>query len=278
MDTTTFLQAILIGLVEGLTEFIPVSSTAHILLTQAALDLRGEFWSMFAVVIQLGAILAVVVVYFQRLLNVVINLPSRDPAARRFTLTVIIACLPAVIAAALLGSEIKKAFENLALICWSLVVGGLVLLVIDRLAPKPVDNDSMKLPLWKAGVIGIAQIASLFPGVSRSGSTIVTSMLLKIEKRAAAEFTFFLAIPIMVGAFGKDLWDHRDNLNTNDLGIVAVGFIASFIFGFIVIKTMLSYVQKRGFGLFGWWRILVGGAGLFAIYFYGFGQGYIPPA
>lgn len=278
MDTITFLQAVLIGLVEGLTEFIPVSSTAHILLTQAALDLRGEFWSMFAVVIQLGAILAVVVVYFQRLLNVVINLPSRDPAARRFTLTVIIACLPAVIAAALLGSEIKKAFENLALICWSLVVGGVVLLVIDRLAPKPVDNDSMKLPLWKAAVIGIAQIASLFPGVSRSGSTIVTSMLLKIDKRAAAEFTFFLAIPIMVGAFGKDLWDHRENLNTNDLGIVAVGFIASFIFGFIVIKTMLGYVQKRGFALFGWWRILVGGAGLVAIYFYGFGQGYIPPA
>jgi undecaprenyl-diphosphatase len=278
MDTTTFLQAILIGLVEGLTEFIPVSSTAHILLTQAALDLRGEFWSMFAVVIQLGAILAVVVVYFQRLWNVVINLPSRDPAARRFTLTVIIACLPAVIAAALLGSEIKKAFENLALICWSLVVGGVVLLVIDRLAPKPVDGDSMKLPLWKAAVIGVAQIASLFPGVSRSGSTIVASMLLKIEKRAAAEFTFFLAIPIMVGAFGKDLWDHRDNLTMDDMGIVAVGFIASFVFGFIVIKTMLNYVQKRGFGLFGWWRILVGGAGLVAIYVYGFGQGYIPPA
>ncbi|MEZ6028524.1 MAG: undecaprenyl-diphosphate phosphatase [Hyphomonadaceae bacterium] len=276
MDTVTFLQAVLIGLVEGLTEFIPVSSTAHILLTQAALDLRGEFWSMFAVVIQLGAILAVVVVYFQRLWNVAINLPT-DPAARRFTLSVIIACLPAVVVAALLGSKIKEGFENLTLICWSLVVGGLVLLVIDRLAPKPVNGDSMKLPLWKAAVIGIAQILSLFPGVSRSGSTIVASMLLKIEKRAAAEFTFFLAIPIMVGAFGKDLWDHRDNLTPDHLGIISVGFIASFIFGFVVIKTMLDYVQKRGFALFGWWRILVGGAGLIGIYFYGFGQGYVPP-
>lgn len=276
MDTTTFLQAILIGLVEGLTEFIPVSSTAHILLTQASLDLRGEFWSMFAVVIQLGAILAVVVVYFQRLLNVVINLP-KEPAARRFALSVIIGCLPAVIAAAALGSLIKEGFENLTLICWSLVVGGVVLLVIDRLAPKPVNGDAMNLPLWKVGVIGVAQILSLFPGVSRSGSTIVTSMLLKIEKRAAAEFTFFLAIPLMVGAFGKDLWDHRDNLNANDMGIVAVGFIASFVFGFIVIKVMLDYVQKRGFALFGWWRILVGGAGLCAIYFFGFGQGYVPP-
>jgi undecaprenyl-diphosphatase len=277
MDTITFLQAILIGLVEGLTEFIPVSSTAHILLTQAALDLRGEFWSMFAVVIQLGAILAVVVVYFQRLFNVVINLP-KEPAARRFALSVIIACLPAVIAAALLGSHIKEAFENLPLICWSLVIGGVVLLLIDRLAPPPVNGDAMKLPLWKTAMIGVAQIMSLFPGVSRSGSTIVASMLLKIEKRAAAEFSFFLAIPIMVGAFGKDLWDNRDNLNADNVGIIAVGFIASFIFGFIVIKVMLDFVQKRGFALFGWWRIAVGGAGLIAIYAYGFGQGYVPPA
>ncbi len=270
MDTITILQAILIGLVEGLTEFIPVSSTAHILLTQAALGLQTEFWNTFAVMIQLGAILAVVVVYFQRLMGVVIALPS-DPGARRFTVSVIIACLPAVLAAAVLGSKIKEAFGHLDLICWSLVIGGLVLLVIDRIAPKPVDTDAMKLPLYKAGLIGLAQMLSLLPGVSRSGSTIVASMLLKIDKRAAAEFSFFLAIPIMVGAFGKDLWDNKDSLTADNLGIIAVGFIASFVFGFIVIKVMLDFVQKRGFALFGWWRILVGGAGLAAIYFAGWG-------
>ena len=152
-----------------------------------------------------------------------------------------------------------------------LVIGGFVLLVIDRIAPKPVDTDAMKLPLYKAGLIGLAQMLSLLPGVSRSGSTIVASMLLKIDKRAAAEFSFFLAIPIMVGAFGKDLWDNKDSLTADNLGIIAVGFIASFVFGFIVIKVMLDFVQKRGFALFGWWRILVGGAGLAAIYFAGWG-------
>jgi undecaprenyl-diphosphatase len=270
MDTQTILQAILIGLVEGLTEFIPVSSTAHILLTQAALDLHGEFWKTFAVMIQLGAILAVVVVYFQRLWAVLLALP-KDKAARWFALSVIIACLPAVVAGALLGSRVKEAFEYLPLICWSLIIGGVVLLVIDRLAPKPVDGDAMKLPPWKVVMIGFAQVLSLFPGVSRSGSTIVASMLLRIEKRAAAEFSFFLAIPIMVGAFGKDLWDHRNNLDADNLGIIAIGFVASFVFGLIVIKTMLDFVQKRGFALFGWWRILVGGAGLAAIYYAGFG-------
>ena len=270
MDGETILQAILIGLVEGLTEFIPVSSTAHILLTQAALNLHGEFWTTFAVMIQLGAILAVVVVYFPRLWGVLLALP-KERNAQWFAASVIIACLPAVIAAALLGSKIKEGFENLPLICWSLIIGGVVLLVIDRLAPKPVDGDAMKLPAWKVVVIGIAQILSLFPGVSRSGSTIVASMLLKIEKRAAAEFSFFLAIPIMVGAFGKDLWDHRNNLDADNLGIIAIGFVASFVFGLIVIKVMLDFVQKRGFALFGWWRILVGGAGLLAIHFAGFG-------
>jgi undecaprenyl-diphosphatase len=270
MDGETILQAILIGLVEGLTEFLPVSSTAHILLTQAALNLHGDFWKTFAVMIQLGAILAVVVVYFQRLWGVLIALPkSRE--AQWFAASVIIACLPAVVAAAILGGLIKEGFENLVLICWSLIVGGVVLLVIDRLAPKPVDGDAMKLPAWKVVLIGIAQILSLFPGVSRSGSTIVASMLLKIEKRAAAEFSFFLAIPIMVGAFGKDLWDHRNNLDSDNLLVIGVGFVASFIFGLIVIKVMLDFVQKRGFALFGWWRILVGAGGLAAIQFAGFG-------
>jgi undecaprenyl-diphosphatase len=275
MDGVTILQAILIGLVEGLTEFLPVSSTAHILLTQAAFNLHGEFWKTFAVMIQLGAILAVVVVYFQRLWGVLLALP-KDRNAQWFAASVVIACLPAVVAAALLGSLIKEGFENLPLICWSLIIGGVVLLVIDRLAPTPVDGDAMKLPAWKVVLIGLAQILSLFPGVSRSGSTIVASMLLKIEKRAAAEFSFFLAIPIMVGAFGKDLWDHRNNLDADNLGIIAVGFIASFVFGLIVIKVMLDFVQKRGFALFGWWRILVGTAGLIGIYYFNFGAQAVP--
>ena len=147
-----------------------------------------------------------------------------------------------------------------------------MLLVIDRLAPKPDPEDAMNLPLWKAVVIGLFQVLSIVPGVSRSGSTIVGSMLIKIDKRAAAEFSFFLAIPIMVGAFVLDIWESKDTLTGDNIGIIAVGFVASFVFGWIVIKMMLDFVSKRGFAPFGWWRILVGGAGLVAIHFAGFGS------
>jgi undecaprenyl-diphosphatase len=266
MDAETFLQALLLGLVEGLTEFIPVSSTGHLLLAQTAMGLTDPFWDTFTVVIQLGAILAVVALYFGRLWNVLVTLPS-DPKSRRFALSVILACLPAFAVGFFLHDFIKAfLFDSLHLICWSLVVGGVVLLVIDRLAPKPTEHDAMNLPLHKAGLIGLFQVLSIVPGVSRSGSTIVGSMLIGIDKRAAAEFSFFLAIPIMVGAFALDIWDSRDALTPDMMGVIAVGFVSSFVFGLIVVKLMLDFVQKRGFAPFGWWRILVGGAGLAAIY------------
>jgi len=267
----TILQALLLGLVEGLTEFVPVSSTAHLLLTQAVLGLHSEFWKTFTVMIQLGAILAVVLVYFSRLWNVLITLPSK-PESRRFALSVIIACIPAVILGALLKKRIEALFDSTDLICWSLLIGGVVLLVIDRLPLKFKEHDAMKLPLHKAALIGVWQCLSLMPGVSRSGSTIVGSMLMGIDKRTAAEFSFFLAIPIMVGAFGKDLWDNRAELqDISNITTIAIGFAASFVFGLIVIRTMLGFVQKRGFAVFGVWRILVGGLGLLLIY------GIIPP-
>lgn len=262
MDTQTILQALLLGLVEGSTEFIPVSSTGHLLLAQTALGLTTPFWTTFTVVIQLGAILAVVALYFSRLWNVLVTLPTQQKS-RRFALSVIIACVPAFLAGFFLHDFIKSyLFGGLELICWSLIVGGIVLLVIDRFAPKPVDHDAMNLPLYKSVLIGLFQVLSIVPGVSRSGSTIVGSMLIGIDKRAAAEFSFFLAIPIMVGAFVLDIWESRDALTSDNLGVIAVGFVASFVFGLVVIRVMLDFVQRRGFALFGWWRILVGGAGL----------------
>jgi undecaprenyl-diphosphatase len=277
MDGQTILQAIILGLVEGLTEFIPVSSTGHLLLTEIAMGIAEDpLWKTFTVVIQLGAILAVVALYFARLWNVLITLPTQA-GSRRFALSVIIACIPAFAVGFLLHDFIKTyLFDAPALICWSLVIGGVILLVIDRMAPKPVDLDAMNLPLWKSVVIGLFQCLSVIPGVSRSGSTIVGSMLIKIDKRAAAEFSFFLAIPIMVGAFALDIWESKDSLTSDNLGIIAIGFVASFIFGLIVIRVMLDFVQKRGFALFGWWRILVGGAGLIGIYFFNFGAHVIP--
>src|SRR5690606_19533040 len=177
MDTETILQAIILGLVEGLTEFIPVSSTGHLLLAQLAMGIAEDpFWKTFTVVIQLGAILAVVALYFSRLWNVLVTLPTKAEW-RRFALSGIVACIPAFVAGFFLIDFIQGyLFESAEIICWVLVVGGVVLQVIGRLAPKPGPEHAMSLPLWKSVVVGLFQVLSIIPGVSRSGSTIVGSM------------------------------------------------------------------------------------------------------
>lgn len=261
-----WLSAIILGLVEGLTEFIPVSSTGHLLLTKTLMGLKDTSWDTFIVLIQLGAILAVVALYFRKLWGVLIGLPSR-PEARRFALSVIVAVIPAFAAGLLLHDVIKRfLFESPLIICWSLLIGGVILLVIDRKAPPAVDRDAMDLPLHKVLIVGLFQCLSLIPGVSRSGSTIVGSMLLGIERRAAAEFSFFMAIPIMVGAFALDVYKNRDALDAGHVGIVAIGFVVSFLSGLVVVKYMLDFVGKRGFAPFAWWRIAVGIGGLAVLY------------
>ncbi len=261
-----WLSAIILGLVEGLTEFIPVSSTGHLLLAKGLMGLKDTSWDTFIVLIQLGAILAVVALYFQRLWTVLIGLPTR-PEARRFALSVIIAVIPAFASGLLLHDVIKKfLFESPLIICWSLLIGGVILLAIDRKAPPAVDHDAMALPLHKVLIVGLFQCLSLIPGVSRSGSTIVGSMLLGIERRAAAEFSFFMAIPIMVGAFVLDVYKNRDALDAGHISIVAIGFVVSFLSGLVVIRYMLDFVSKRGFAPFAWWRIAVGVAGLAVLY------------
>jgi undecaprenyl-diphosphatase len=261
-----WLSAIILGLVEGLTEFIPVSSTGHLLLTKTLMGLKDPSWDTFIVLIQLGAILAVVALYFQKLWGVLIGLPTR-PEARRFALSVIFAVIPAFVAGLLLHDVIKKyLFESPLIICWSLLVGGIILLVIDKKAPPAVDHDAMDLPLHKVLIVGLFQCLSLVPGVSRSGSTIVGSMLLGIERRAAAEFSVFMAIPIMVGAFALDVYKNRDALDAGHMSIVAIGFVVSFLSCLVVIKLMLDFVSKRGFAPFAWWRIAVGLGGLAVLY------------
>jgi undecaprenyl-diphosphatase len=262
------LAAIILGLVEGLTEFIPVSSTGHLLLAKLALGLTDPSWDSFIVLIQLGAILAVVTLYFSRLWKVLIGLPT-DPAARRFALSVLIAFLPAVVLGFLLYGFIKQVlFASPEIICWSLIIGGFVLLALDRWSPRPRHDDAMKLPLLTSLGVGLMQCLSMIPGVSRSGATIVGGVLMGVDKRAAAEFSFFLAIPTMVGAFAKDFWESRESLMVGDhLGLLAIGFAVSFLSGLVVVKVLLDFVSKRGLSPFGWWRIVVGGVGLGLIYF-----------
>jgi undecaprenyl-diphosphatase len=257
-----WIYAVILGIVEGLTEFIPVSSTGMLLLTKKALSLPDANWDTFIVLIQLGAILAVVVLYFSRLWDVVLRLPS-DPRARRFVLSVLLAFLPAMVIGFLLHDFIKQVlFESPRVICISLIVGGVVLLLIDRFAPHPTRNDAMSLPLGASLVIGFFQCLAMIPGTSRSGATIVGAMLMGVEKRAAAEFSFFLAIPTMTGVFVLDAWKNRHELANGHIGLVAIGFVVSFVVALAVIRAMLAIVTRRGYAPFGWLRILIGGVGL----------------
>jgi undecaprenyl-diphosphatase len=257
-----WLNAIILGLVEGLTEFIPVSSTGHLLLAKEALGLGPEPWDTFIVMIQLGAILAVVALYFGRLWKVLLGLPGADPAARRFALSVLFAFLPSAVVGFLLHDFIKAVLFNTTIVCVTLIVGGVALLALERWAPKPREHDAMGFSLKTALGVGLFQCLSIIPGVSRSGATIVGGLLLGVEKRAAAEFSFFLAIPTMVGAFALDFWESRAFLTGDALGLIAVGFVVSFVSGLFVVRTMLDFVSRHGFAPFAWWRIVVGAAGL----------------
>lgn len=259
-----WLAAIILGLVEGATEFIPVSSTGHLLLTKQALGLTNASWDTFIVVIQLGAILAVVAVYFQRLWKVLTGLPT-DPEARRFALSVLVAFLPAMVLGFFLHDLIKLAFNNPALICWSLIVGGVALMALDRWKPEPKETDAMRYPLLTSFGIGLFQCLSMIPGVSRSGATIAGALLLRADKKSAAEFSFFLAIPTMTAAFVYDLYKSRDSLTADQGGLIAVGFLVSFLSGLLVVKTLIAFVARHGFTPFGWWRILVGALGLWIL-------------
>jgi undecaprenyl-diphosphatase len=261
-----WLTAVILGVVEGLTEFLPVSSTAHLLLAEKLLGVRGPVWETFTVLIQLGAILAVVLLYFQRLLKVLLTL-GVDPQSRRFALSVLIAFLPAAVIGGALHKMITGGFfENVGLICWALIIGGLVLLIIDRFAPRAVHFDAARYPFLMSLGIGLFQCLSIIPGTSRSGATIVGALLQRADKRSAAEFSFFLAIPTMSGAFAVQLWSARHDLAVGHAGgLIAVGFIVSFVSALAVVGTFIDFVGKRGLAPFAWWRIAVGAAGLIAL-------------
>jgi undecaprenyl-diphosphatase len=263
-----WLMAVLLGLIEGLTEFIPVSSTGHLILVKDALGLTGAFWDTFIVLIQLGAILAVVVLYFHKLWRAVVTLPS-DAGSRRFALSVIVAFLPAMVIGALAEDFIKRVlFESPKVICISLILGGIVLWILDVWRTKPRYDDAAKLPLFTSLGIGLFQCLAMIPGVSRSGASIGGALLMGADKRSAAEFSFFLAIPTMAGAFAFDLYKNGANMTSGQAGLVAVGFVVSFLSGLVVVKAMLGFVQKRGYWPFAVWRIAVGAAGLALIAFH----------
>lgn len=269
MNLDRAIEALVFGAVEGLTEFLPVSSTGHLLLLGHIFGVGGDgtAWKTFVVLIQLGAILAILLVYFRRLLGIALALPS-DPGARRFVAGILIAFLPAALIGAGLHGFIKTIlFESPTTICIALIVGGFILLAIDRMALQPRYTDVTTYPMALYLKIGLCQCIAMIPGVSRSGATIAGALLMGTDKRSAAEFSFFLAMPTMVGAFTYDLYKNRSVMDLSEIQYVALGFAAAFVAGLIVVKLFLEIVTRHGFAPFAWWRIVVGTLGLIAVYF-----------
>jgi undecaprenyl-diphosphatase len=265
-DHLDLVKAAVLGMVEGLTEFLPVSSTGHLLLMEHFFGWGdAAFGKSFAILIQLGAILALLSIYFGRIWSLATHMFTQWAAAR-FIIGVLLAFLPAAVIGALAGSYIKAHLFDIRVVCIAFIIGGFVLLAVDRmnLYPRHFESTEFSLPMYFG--IGVAQCLAMIPGVSRSGATIVGAMLFGADRRSAAEFSFWLAMPTMVGAFAYEAYKSRADLTSGDTTVIAVGFVFSFIFGWIVVKTFLRYVQRHSFALFAWWRIVVGTAGVYAIY------------
>jgi undecaprenyl-diphosphatase len=259
------IKALFLGIVEGLTEFLPISSTGHLLLTEHFFRFSDEaFGKSFAILIQLGAILALLSIYFARLWKLFIGM-FRSWEAQRFVIGVLLAFLPAAVIGALAHSFIKSVLFNVWIVCVMFIVGGFILLWIDRmkLQTRYTEATEFSLPMYFG--IGVFQCFAMIPGVSRAGATIVAAMLFGADRRSAAEFSFWLAMPTMVGAFAFELYKSRADFSFDNTLLVAVGFIASFICGWIVVKTFLGYVSRHSFAVFAWWRIAVGLLGLIAL-------------
>ncbi len=257
MDIVLLFKAAVMGVVEGLTEFLPISSTGHLILTAALLGLEGEKIKLFEVVIQTGAILAIVSLYMQRLLQTVVELP-REARAQRFTANVLIGFVPAALAGVLFIDVIKGVLFNPQVVAIGFIVGGLVMLWVEaRQARSPVQRiDDVDTVRWRDALgVGLIQCLALVPGVSRSGATIIGAMALGFSRRAATEFSFFLAIPMLFGAAAYDLYKHRALLSLEDLPFFAVGLVVSWASAWVCVKWLMRYVASHTFVPFAWYRI-----------------------
>ncbi len=250
-------QTVFLGVIEGLTEFLPVSSTGHLVLAIDLLGFQGPAGKVFEIVIQLGAILAVCVVYFGRLMGALIRLPS-DPEARSFALSIILAFLPSAVIGVLAYRFIKDVLFSPWVVSVTLILGGFVLIALDRWMPRGMYRRGEDIPPLKGLVIGFCQAVSMIPGVSRAGATIVGALYLGADRRAAAEFSFFLAVPTMLGATVYDLYKNWSTLDTSGELVIAIGFVTAFLAALVVVRTMIWFITKHGFAPFGWYRIAVG--------------------
>lgn len=258
------LRAAFLGVLQGLTEFLPVSSTGHLLVAAEAIG-YDDPGGVFTVMIQLGSILAVMWLYRQRIIDVIVGLPTK-PEARRFALMLFLSFLPAVLIGFLAADYVKYVlYESLSVIAWALILGGFAMLAIERFRPAPQITDAADTPIWRAVGVGIFQTLALIPGVSRSGATIYGGLLLGLDRRAAAEFSFFLAMPTMTAAFVYDFFEVKDLITPDRVAEIAVGFMFAFISALVVVRPFLDFVTRIGFGPFAIYRIVAGAAVLGAL-------------
>lgn len=264
MDLT--FTAILLGIVEGLTEFLPVSSTGHLILATELFGYNAAQWATFNIVIQLGAILAVLVHFWRTFWAVGWGLLRLQPVSIRFVRNVLIAFLPSAVIGLALKDWIEALLGQPGVVGWALIAGGIAILVIEKMAkPGPLTGVA-ELPMTQCLGVGIVQCVSMVPGVSRSGATIMGALAMGIERRTAAEFSFFLAVPTMMGATALELWGARHDLAAGagpvGWGEIAVGFVVSFVVALVVIKAFMAFVSRSGFAPFAWYRIAAGAIAL----------------
>ena len=256
----SILQPVLLGIVEGLTEFLPVSSTGHLILAGALLGYDEEKWKVFNIVIQLGAILAVVVLYWRTFWRVAEGLIQREPASWRFLRNILLAFLPAAVVGLALHKQIEALLGRPDVVAVALIVGGVGILIVERLAKRSEVRGVAELPLKTALGIGVIQCLAMIPGMSRSGATIMGALSLGVERRTAAEFSFFLAIPTMLGATVVELAKNRHAIGADGVGggTILIGFAVAFVVALAVIKAFVAIVTRRGFAPFAWYRIAAG--------------------
>ena len=256
------LLVIILGIVEGLTEYLPVSSTGHLILATELLGFDAAAWAVFNIAIQPGAILAVVVLYWRTFWDVIVGLFQRSPIAIAFARNILLAFLPAAVLGVLLGDWIEMLLDSAIVVAWALIIGGVAILVVERFA-APRECGGVAAVSWRqSALIGLVQCLAMIPGVSRSGATILGAMSFGVDRKTAAEFSFFLAVPTLTGATVLQLFKHWDNIPTDQFAWIGLGSLVSFLVAVVVVKAFMAIVTRYGFAPFAWYRIVAGGAAL----------------
>ena len=253
---------ILLGVVEGLTEYLPVSSTGHLILATELMGYDADKWALFNVAIQPGAILAIVVLYWRTFWDVLTGLFAKEPSAWRFVRNLLVAFVPAVVLGLAFGDYFETLLGSATIVAWALIIGGVAILIVEKLA-KPTDKGGVANVTFAHSVgIGLVQCLAMIPGVSRSGATILGAMSMGVDRKTAAEFSFFLAVPTLTGATALQLYKHGHAMEPGMIQWILLGSLVSFVVAVVVVKAFVAVIQRFGFAPFAWYRIVAGAAAL----------------